>query len=301
MDTIDQRSESAVAGPDGIGPQTIAILLLQGFDFATYWSAVEPFLAANTIAGRELYRWVRFSEDGRPVNAADGYALAVEGKITGDSAFHGLIVCAAQGTHSGERANGWVTAFDDRHLVLAAVCQATPQLAFDITLDLIERHHHGLAAAVDDWRLRLQTAEDTGRQRISLFDRFGVREEPLLKAIAFIVAHAADRPTSAAIAKAAGSSLKNLPAMFTARLGLGLQDLVMEMRLRRAQWLLQMTSMPMEQVVALCGFQRRQALDRAYRQRFAHSPRWERTLCHSRPVSGRGTRNTSTRRSSDPS
>jgi transcriptional regulator GlxA family with amidase domain len=244
---------------------------LDGFDFAVFWAAIEPFVAANTLSRRELYRWVRLSLDGRPVQDAAAEYLAVDDAL-GRRPDLDLIVCL--GPEPPDNLLAVRPALRSRVILAAA---ADPREAFDHSLELVDREHgQTLASEVEDWRLRLHTPGDAGRGRGGLLDRFAVRDERLLRAIAFITAWANEGPQTEDIAKAAGLSTKKLQAGLKANLGMAPQELVLETRLKRAQRLLQETSMPVDKVGRTCGFKQRATFDRCYRRRFGRSPNRER-------------------------
>ena len=58
-------------------PQTVAFLIVPQFSMLAFVSAVEPLRVANRLAGRELYRWVVVSRDGKSVTASNGMAATV--------------------------------------------------------------------------------------------------------------------------------------------------------------------------------------------------------------------------------
>ena len=281
MDTIDERrQERAAPGSDGKDPRTIGFLLLQGFDFSAYWAAVEPLVVANIVAGREVYRWVQLSADGGAVAASDGFTQRVEAKADFPPPLDGLFVCSPAGVLPEPDCKERTFAPQQSESISASTRQTTGALArrsFDQTLELVDRQYGpSLSAAIDDWRLRLQSAEDPARAHANLFERFRVHEEVLLRSIALIVARAAERPSSDELATAVGVSAQKLQRLFAAHVGIGVQELIIELRLQRAQWLLLMTSMPIDKVASSCGFQRTVALNRAYRKRFGQSPHWMR-------------------------
>ncbi|MGU3331033.1 GlxA family transcriptional regulator, partial [Methylobacterium mesophilicum] len=56
----------------GDRPQEIGFLLVPGFGLLSFASACEPFRAANTLAGRGLYRLRYFGEAGGRVASSSG-------------------------------------------------------------------------------------------------------------------------------------------------------------------------------------------------------------------------------------
>jgi transcriptional regulator GlxA family with amidase domain len=63
---------------DEVPGRTLGLLLIDGFALMSYASVIEPFRAANTLAGRELYRWTHISVDGREVRASNGASLLAD-------------------------------------------------------------------------------------------------------------------------------------------------------------------------------------------------------------------------------
>jgi transcriptional regulator GlxA family with amidase domain len=67
------------AGPPAEQPPTrIGFLLIPDFAMIAYACAVEPFRAANDLAGVPLYEWIHVSPDGRPVRASSGVSIVAE-------------------------------------------------------------------------------------------------------------------------------------------------------------------------------------------------------------------------------
>jgi transcriptional regulator GlxA family with amidase domain len=62
----------------GAAPLRIGFLLIPGFAILTYACSVEPFRAANLLAGVVLYQWVHISPDGLPVRASNGVSIVAE-------------------------------------------------------------------------------------------------------------------------------------------------------------------------------------------------------------------------------
>lgn len=82
--------EPATSSP----PYRVGFLLVPGFALMTYGCAMEPYRAANTLSGRELYRWMHVSPDGRPVVASNGVAVVPDQGIDRPLDVDDLFVCA---------------------------------------------------------------------------------------------------------------------------------------------------------------------------------------------------------------
>ncbi|MBY0337310.1 MAG: GlxA family transcriptional regulator [Acetobacteraceae bacterium] len=75
-------------------PRRIGFLLIPDFALMAYASAIEPYRAANTLAGRTLYTWQHVSPDGKPVLASNGVAVVPDQGIEKPLAVDDLFVCA---------------------------------------------------------------------------------------------------------------------------------------------------------------------------------------------------------------
>lgn len=72
----------------------IGFLLIDDFALMSYASIVEPFRAANTLSGRELYAWRHFSVDGGAARASNGIDIVVDGVLGRNEPIDMLFVCA---------------------------------------------------------------------------------------------------------------------------------------------------------------------------------------------------------------
>ncbi len=63
---------------DKFAGRTLGLFLVDGFALMSYAAVIEPFRAANTLAGRELYRWTHISVDGRPICASNGASILAD-------------------------------------------------------------------------------------------------------------------------------------------------------------------------------------------------------------------------------
>ncbi|USI77586.1 GlxA family transcriptional regulator [Sphingopyxis sp. USTB-05] len=58
--------------------KSLGYLLVNGFALMSYASVVEPFRAANVLAGRTLHRWTHISTDGGPCHASNGATIIAD-------------------------------------------------------------------------------------------------------------------------------------------------------------------------------------------------------------------------------
>ncbi len=79
------------------------------------------------------------------------------------------------------------------------------------------------------------------------------------------------------LARTAGVSLRQLERLFRLHLGRSLGEHYLGLRLDRARDLLRQTTLSVLEIALACGFASASHFSRAYRQRFGHAPRTERT------------------------
>ena len=86
------------------GVQDIGFLLLDRFSMMALSSALEPLRMANTIAGREIYRWTLISRDGGSVLASNGLESIVRHSMATAPPLPMIVVLASYDPHlSGTR------------------------------------------------------------------------------------------------------------------------------------------------------------------------------------------------------
>jgi transcriptional regulator GlxA family with amidase domain len=75
--------------------RTLGLLLIEDFALMSYASLIEPYRAANVLAGETLYRWTHVSIDGAPVRASNGASVAADQAVGRPLACDTLFVFAA--------------------------------------------------------------------------------------------------------------------------------------------------------------------------------------------------------------
>jgi transcriptional regulator GlxA family with amidase domain len=145
--------------------------------------------------------------------------------------------------------------------------------ALDMMVALIERDHgRQLAASVGDWFLHTHIREGFGPQRMDLRYRLGVADEKLLVVLrAMEVSIETPRPR-AALARAAGISLRQLERLFHRQIGHGIHAHYRWLRLERARQLLRETTLPVLDVALATGFASASQFARAYGKAFGEPP-----------------------------
>ncbi len=104
-------------------PQTLGVLLIEGFALMSYASIIEPYRAANALAKRQLYRWVHASTDGRPVRASNGAIVTADQSVRQALACETLFVIAGgdPATFSDARTFAWLRRIASKNTVLVGV------------------------------------------------------------------------------------------------------------------------------------------------------------------------------------
>jgi len=92
MNDIADKNLKPAAQKDGA--TRIGFLLIDGFALMSYASIMEPFRAANVLAGRQLYVWRHYSMDGHAARASNGVDIVVDSRLNGDEQIDILFVCA---------------------------------------------------------------------------------------------------------------------------------------------------------------------------------------------------------------
>jgi transcriptional regulator GlxA family with amidase domain len=303
---------------------TLGLLLTDGFALMSYASIVEPFRAANVLAGRELYRWVHVSIDAQTVRASNGASLIAEQRVgerlecdtlfifaaseaatfVHPATFDWLRQLSARGTTlagiSGgpfllARAgllNGYhATIHWDHHVAFA---EAFPMLSIvpglyvidrrrvtcaggiaglDLAIEMIAREQgHALAVNVSDWFIRTTHRAADMPQRLSLRERYQVRDDRLLKVLAKMEASIETPPSRAVLAKLAGVSIRQLERLFLSHTGKSMSDTCLHMRLDQADKLLRSTGAKVTDIALACGFSASSHFSRAFKSRFGKSP-----------------------------
>lgn len=103
--------------------RTLGLLLIDGFALMSYASVIEPFRAANALAGAALYRWVSISVDGGAVSASSGANINAEHCVGDALACDTMFVFAAgdPSAFQDERVFRWLRQLGAQQVALAGV------------------------------------------------------------------------------------------------------------------------------------------------------------------------------------
>ena len=149
--------------------------------------------------------------------------------------------------------------------------------ALDMMVELIERDHgHTLAAAVAEWYLRTEMRAGSAAQRMEARERFGISNEKLLRALAYMEANLEEPASKDRLAAIAGVSVRQLERLFAKHLHATPTEHYLRVRLERARTLLRQTSLSVMETAVASGFVSPSHFSRAYRAQFGKSPKDER-------------------------
>ncbi|MGQ3674595.1 GlxA family transcriptional regulator [Xanthobacter sp. TB0139] len=139
-----------------------------------------------------------------------------------------------------------------------------------------EAHGFALARAVGDWFLQAHVRPGEGGQRLGLPERLGVRNARLERIIDLMEGRIETPASREELAESAGVSLRQLDRLFAEHIGVGAEAYYQSIRLTRARELLRQTNLPVTEIAVATGFASASHFSRAYRRKYACSPRQER-------------------------
>ncbi len=149
--------------------------------------------------------------------------------------------------------------------------------ALDMMLSLIAGEAgYSLAATVADQLIHHRIREGRERQRMELRARLGVAHPKLLAAIQRMEEQLEEPLNCSALASEVGISTRQLERLFRKYLGAAPTRYYLELRLQRARYLLQQTSLPVLSVALACGFVSASHFSKCYREYYGHRPSEER-------------------------
>jgi transcriptional regulator GlxA family with amidase domain len=106
--------------------------------------------------------------------------------------------------------------------------------------------------------------------------RLSIHHPGLIKTIELMQSHTEEPLPLAQLATTAGLSLRQMERLFKHHFGLRPAQYYLDMRLKKAQTLLQQTSLSTFAIATACGFNSTSYLAKRYRLKFLIAPRQER-------------------------
>lgn len=147
----------------------------------------------------------------------------------------------------------------------------------DMMLQLIAmKHGEELAKDVAEQCIHPAIRPAHEKQRMELQMRHTTNHPRLLKALEVMRANIEEVLTCQEIGQLVGLSTRQLERLFQNSVGESPANHYMNLRLERAQHLLQQSTLSILQISTACGFSSTSYFARCYRKRFGHTPREER-------------------------
>lgn len=146
--------------------------------------------------------------------------------------------------------------------------------AMDMMGALIAREHGvTFAREVSDWFIhpRLRMADEPQQARIG--QRFDLRHPTLEAAVELMASHLADPLSPEQLAKLSGVSARQLHRLFTARLGVSTMSFYRDLRLAKADELLQQSALSVLEIALATGFSSAAHFSRRFSARYGIPPR----------------------------
>jgi len=147
----------------------------------------------------------------------------------------------------------------------------------DMMLQLITQEH-GLALAKDvaEQCIHPSIRDAHAHQRMATQTRLSLHHPGLIKAIELMQSHTEDPLPLAQLATQSSLSLRQMERLFKHHFGIRPAQYYLDIRLKKAQTLLQQTSLSTFAIATACGFNSTSYLAKRYRLKFLISPRQER-------------------------
>lgn len=145
--------------------------------------------------------------------------------------------------------------------------------ALDMMCAIIARDHGAtFARAVADWFIhpRPRTADEP--QQSPMAERLDLRHPLLVAAVDLMFSHLADPLSPDQIAAQVGCSNRQLQRLFNDQLGAPMMQFYREMRLKKADELVQQSTLSMLDIALVTGFANAAHFSRLYAQRFGQPP-----------------------------
>ena len=147
----------------------------------------------------------------------------------------------------------------------------------DLAIDLIEREQgHALAAQIGDWFIRREPREGDAPQRLTLRARYAIADDRVLRVLAAMEASVEDPVPPPALARIAGTSVRQLERLFAGLLGETLGRQYLRIRLTSARHLLRTTRRSVTDIGLACGFRSSSHFSRVYAALYGRTPGSER-------------------------
>ncbi len=143
----------------------------------------------------------------------------------------------------------------------------------DMMCAIIERDHGGpFARSISDWFIHSNLRSPDVPQEASLAQQYGIRHPALAAALAIMTSHMADPLSPAQISMLSGISLRQLHRLFVGHFAMPMMTVYRNLRLEKADELLQQTMLPILEIGLMTGFPNAAHFSRVFARRYGATP-----------------------------
>jgi transcriptional regulator GlxA family with amidase domain len=296
-------------------PTLIGFFLIPQFSMLSMSAAVEPLRIANRLSGSILYEWSFYSKHCLPVRASNGVEVAATRDMKDTDDLDALIVVAGIDVenHNDPALSQWLRRLSRSSTTLGSTSTGSLLLArakllqhspctihwenidsfkeefplLNVTGELYEMDTRFMTCSGGlsglDMMLQLITqqhglklAKNVAEQCIHPSIRDAHAQQRMATQARLSIHHTEDLISQAQIASRSSLSLRQMERLFKHHFGLRPAQYYLDLRLTKAQLLLQQTSLSSATIASACGFNSTSYLAKRYRMKFLISPRQER-------------------------
>lgn len=146
--------------------------------------------------------------------------------------------------------------------------------ALDMMCAIVERDHGTpLARSISDWFIYSNLRSADTPQEASLAEQYGTRHPALVTALSSMLSHISDPLAPRQLAMLSGISLRQLHRIFSRHFGMPMMEVYRNLRLEKADELLQQSMLPILEIALITGFPNSAHFSRVFGQHYGVPPR----------------------------
>ena len=143
----------------------------------------------------------------------------------------------------------------------------------DMMHALITKHHGAdFARRVSDWFMHTEVRPSGGPQRAGLVERYGTTNRSVVQTIEIMEGHIADPLTLPQLSTLTGLGVRQLNRLFREKLGISTMGFYRDLRLEKAENLLQQSTLTVTEIAQATGFSGSAHFSQAFRARYGRAP-----------------------------
>ena len=151
--------------------------------------------------------------------------------------------------------------------------------SIDMMLEYVARSHgRDLAITIADQLVHFRYSDGTGQARLPANVRYQIGHPKLLRVVEAMEQNIEDPLDVAALAREGGLSARQMERLFARHLGSAPRKFYQQLRLERAEWLLNYSHMSVTDVSVACGFPSLEHFTRSFKSRYGLPPSQHRRL-----------------------